>query len=196
MTHHNPAVEEIMTTYTPVEVKKLIDRSTHKEFVHHQKPEDIMKFYANHDMYIHHWLLDDVYAFQFYIRLQAAYNEAQEGEDEDTLDTAKMWHEMGSDHWRQGKYPEAIQFYKKELALRLKLEDNHGTNVAATYNGMGSVYHSQGKYDEALEHYNKYMKVFLQTRFSFLEHLYKTSMIRINHENNNQQQHHILLLQT
>ena len=84
MTHHNPAVQEIMDTYTPVEVKKLIDRSTNKEFVHHQTPEEIMKFYANHDMYIHHWLLDDVYAFQFYIRLQAAYNEAQEGEDEES----------------------------------------------------------------------------------------------------------------
>ena len=35
-------------------------------------------------MYIHHWLLDDTYAFQFYIRLQAAYNEAQEGEDEES----------------------------------------------------------------------------------------------------------------
>ena len=79
MTHNNPAVQEIMDTYTPVEVKKLIDRSTDKEFVHHQSPEDIMKFYADHDCYIHHWLLDDVYAFQFYIRLQAAYNEAQDG---------------------------------------------------------------------------------------------------------------------
>ena len=37
-----------------------------------------MKFYANHDMYLHHWLLDDTYAFPFYIRLQAAYNEAQD----------------------------------------------------------------------------------------------------------------------
>ncbi len=77
MTHNNPAVEEIMTTYTPIEVKKLIDRSTDKEFVHHQRPEDIMKFYADHDCYIHHWLLDDTYAFPFYVRLQAAYNEAQ-----------------------------------------------------------------------------------------------------------------------
>ena len=84
MTHNNPAVEEIMTTYTPVEVKKLIDRSTDKEFVHHQRPEDIMKFYADHDCYIHHWLLDDTYAFQFYIRLQAAYNEAQQGQDEES----------------------------------------------------------------------------------------------------------------
>ena len=78
MTHNNPAVQEIMDTYTPVEVKKLIEYSTDKQFVHHQKPEDIMKFYANHDMYVHHWLLDDTYAFKMYIGLQSAYNEAQD----------------------------------------------------------------------------------------------------------------------
>ena len=78
MTHNNPAVQEIMDTYTPVEVKKLIENSTHKEFVHHQKPEDIMKFYANHDMYVHHWLLDDTNAFKMYIGLQSAYNQAQD----------------------------------------------------------------------------------------------------------------------
>ena len=78
MTHHNPAVQEIMDTYTPVEVKKLIEYATDKQFVHHQKPEDIMKFYANHDMYIHHWLLDDTYAFKMYVGLMSAYNEAQD----------------------------------------------------------------------------------------------------------------------
>ena len=78
MTHHNPAVQEIMDTYTPVEVKKLIEYSTDKQFVHHQKPEDIMKFYANHDMYVHHWLLDDTYAFKMYIGLKSAYNQAQD----------------------------------------------------------------------------------------------------------------------
>ena len=78
MTHNNPAVQEIMDSYTPVEVKKLIEYSTDKQFVHHQKPEDIMKFYANHDMYVHHWLLDDTYAFKMYIGLQSAYNQAQD----------------------------------------------------------------------------------------------------------------------
>ena len=78
MTHHNPAVQEIMDAYTPVEVKKLIEYSTDKQFVHHQKPEDIMKFYAEHDMYVHHWLLDDTYAFKMYIGLQSAYNQAQD----------------------------------------------------------------------------------------------------------------------
>ena len=78
MTHHNPAVQEIMDTYTPVEVKKLIEYATDKQFVHHQTPEDIMKFYANHDMYVHHGLLDDTYAFKMYVGLMSAYNEAQD----------------------------------------------------------------------------------------------------------------------
>ena len=78
MTHYNPAVQEIMDSYTPVEVKRLIEYATDKQFVHHQKPEVIMKFYANHDMYVHHWLLDDTYAFKMYIGLQSAYNEAQD----------------------------------------------------------------------------------------------------------------------
>ena len=84
MTHYNPAVQEIMDSYTPVEVKRLIEYATDKQFVHHQKPEDIMKFYANHDMYVHHWLLDDTYAFRMYVGLMSAYNQAQDGlEDED-----------------------------------------------------------------------------------------------------------------
>ena len=29
-------------------------------------------------MYVHHWLLDDTYAFKMYIGLQSAYNEAQD----------------------------------------------------------------------------------------------------------------------
>ena len=84
MTHYNPAVQEIMDSYTPVEDKRLIEYATDKQFVHHQKPEDIMKFYANHDMYVHHWLLDDTYAFRMYVGLMSAYNQAQDGlEDED-----------------------------------------------------------------------------------------------------------------
>ena len=43
-----------------------------------------MKFYANHAMYVHHWLLDDTYAFKMYVGLMAAYNQAQDTcEDEE-----------------------------------------------------------------------------------------------------------------
>ena len=84
MTHHNPAVQEIMDTYTPVEIKKLIDRSTNKEFVHHQKPEDIVAFYGEFNEDIHHWLLDATHAWEYYAECQGAYNKAQaQCKDED-----------------------------------------------------------------------------------------------------------------
>ena len=81
----NDAVKSIMAAYTPVEVKTLLHNHDEKCFVHHQDPKDIVQFYHDHFEDMHHWLLDDVYAFQFYIRLQAAYNEAQEGEDEESM---------------------------------------------------------------------------------------------------------------
>ena len=77
MTHYNPAVQEIMDKYTPVQVKRLLHSHDEKDFVHHQSYKDTMQFYADHDMYIHHWLLDDVYAYDFYANLQHAYNQAQ-----------------------------------------------------------------------------------------------------------------------
>ena len=78
MTHHNPAVQEIMDKYTPVQVKRLLHSHNNEDFVHHQTVQEVMKFYANHDMYVHHWLLDDTYAYEFYANLQYAYNKAQD----------------------------------------------------------------------------------------------------------------------
>ena len=41
--------------------------------------------YLLHDMYVHHWLLDDTYAFKMYVGLMSAYNEAQaECKDEES----------------------------------------------------------------------------------------------------------------
>ena len=85
MTHNNPAVQEIMDKYTPVQVKRLLHSHNNEDFVHHQTYKDIIQFYADHDMYIHHWLLDDTYAFRMYMGLQTAYNQAQDGcEDEES----------------------------------------------------------------------------------------------------------------
>ena len=78
MTHTNPAVQEVMSKYTPIEVKRLLHSHDEKDFVHHRTFHDTNKFYADHDMYIHHWLLDDVYAYEFYANLQHAYNQAQD----------------------------------------------------------------------------------------------------------------------
>ena len=80
----NKAVDEIMTTYTPVEVKRLIHDHSNEAFVHHQDTKDIMQFYAEYNSDVHHWLLDDPVTFEYYAGAQAAYNRAQQDcKDED-----------------------------------------------------------------------------------------------------------------
>ena len=73
----NDAVKAIMAAYTPVEVKTLLHNHDNKCFVHHQTVEEIIDFYAEHSEDIHHWLLDDVHAFEYYAEAMAAYNYAQ-----------------------------------------------------------------------------------------------------------------------
>ena len=73
----NKAVQEIMDTYTPIEVKTLLHNHDESNFVHHQDTKDIVQFYHDHFEDIHHWLLDDSHAFEYYYKCQAAYNYAQ-----------------------------------------------------------------------------------------------------------------------
>jgi len=73
----NDAVKAVMSAYTPIEVKTLLHNHDEKCFVHHQTPQDIIEFYAEHNEDIHHWLLDDSHAFEYYAEAMAAYNYAQ-----------------------------------------------------------------------------------------------------------------------
>ena len=73
----NDAVKAVMHAYTPVEVKRLLHNHDEAMFVHHQDPKDIVEFYGTHNEDIHHWLLDDSHAFEFYANAMGAYNYAQ-----------------------------------------------------------------------------------------------------------------------
>ena len=73
----NDAVKAVMAAYTPVEVKTLLHNHDESNFVHHQDTKDIVQFYHDHFEDIHHWLLDDSHAFEYYANAQAAYNYAQ-----------------------------------------------------------------------------------------------------------------------
>ena len=73
----NDAVKAIMADYTPVEVKTLLHNHDERNFVHHQTTDEIVDFYAEHNEDIHHWLLDDSSAFEYYANAMAAYNAAQ-----------------------------------------------------------------------------------------------------------------------
>ena len=74
----NAAVKAIMSDYTPLEVKTLLHNHDESNFVHHQTSQEIVDFYAEHNEDIHHWLLDDANAFEYYAVCQFAYNEAQQ----------------------------------------------------------------------------------------------------------------------
>ena len=73
----NDAVKAVMAAYTPVEVKTLLHDHDESNFVHHQDTKDIVEFYGAYNEDIHHWLLDDEHAFEYYWKAQAAYNYAQ-----------------------------------------------------------------------------------------------------------------------
>ena len=75
----NDAVKAVMSAYTPIEVKRLIHNHDESMFVHHQNPKDIVEFYGTYNEDIHHWLLDDANAFEYYHKAMVAYNYAQQG---------------------------------------------------------------------------------------------------------------------
>ena len=74
----NDAVKAVMSAYSPVEVKTLLHNHDESNFVHHQSAKDICEFYAHHNEDIHHWLLDDANAFEYYNKAMCAYNYAQQ----------------------------------------------------------------------------------------------------------------------
>ena len=73
----NDAVKAVMSAYTPVEVKTLLHNHDESSFVHHQDTKDIVEFYGTYNEDIHHWLLDDSHAFEYYHKAMCAYNYAQ-----------------------------------------------------------------------------------------------------------------------
>ena len=73
----NDAVKAVMSAYTPIEVKTLLHNHDEECFVHHQDSKDIVQFYHDHFEDVHHWLLDDSHAYEYYATAQSAYNYAQ-----------------------------------------------------------------------------------------------------------------------
>jgi len=73
----NPAIKAVMSAYTPIQVKTLLHNHDESNFVHHQTTDEILDFYAEHNEDIHHWLLDDSHAFEYYYEAMGAYNKAQ-----------------------------------------------------------------------------------------------------------------------
>ncbi|CAF1097964.1 unnamed protein product, partial [Rotaria magnacalcarata] len=60
----------------------------------------------------------------------------------------------------QGKYPEAVKFYEKDLEISEKTLSADDPQLAARYNNIGQVYDNMGEYSKALEYYEKSHKIY------------------------------------
>ena len=131
----NDAVKAVMAAYTPIEVKTLLHSHDEKCFVHHQTPQDIIEFYAEHNEDIHHWLLDDSHAFEYYAEAMAAYNYAQakatSEKDRNALQgvfikdivyifIATVCYDLAASHGMLDQTMEEVENY--QLAIELKLQ--------------------------------------------------------------------------
>ena len=77
------------------------------------------------------------------------------------LDIAHSYYNIGMVYDDQGKYDDAISMYEKSLKINLSaLGDNH-PSIANTYHNMGLVYQHQGKYDDAILFYEKSISIYV-----------------------------------
>lgn len=60
-------------------------------------------------------------------------------------------------HWRQARYPQALELFEQSLELLRGAGDEHG--AALTLHGMGDVHRSRGDYDQALVLYGQCLEV-------------------------------------
>ncbi|HEY6403545.1 MAG TPA: CHAT domain-containing tetratricopeptide repeat protein, partial [Blastocatellia bacterium] len=65
----------------------------------------------------------------------------------DQAGSAAILHSIGSIHFRQGRYAEAMNYYRK--ALQAAESVNHNRGAIETLAGMGEVYLAENKYTEA-----------------------------------------------
>ena len=59
----------------------------------------------------------------------------------------------------QGRYAEALDYYKKALAIREKVLGKEHPSTATTYNNIAGLYHDMGDHEQALEYYKKALAI-------------------------------------
>ena len=68
---------------------------------------------------------------------------------------------IGNVHRHEGRYPKALEYYEKSLAIRTKAGDEKGQG--ATLNNLGLVHQDLHKHDKALECYEKALAIYNRT---------------------------------
>ncbi|CAF1511020.1 unnamed protein product [Rotaria magnacalcarata] len=74
-------------------------------------------------------------------------------------DRAHTYHQLGYLKNDQGKYPEAVKFYKKALAMKRKILPGDDASLALTHNNIGGVYDNMGEYSKTLSYVEKALNI-------------------------------------
>lgn len=80
--------------------------------------------------------------------------------DED-LDLASSYTGVAQGYCLQEKFKEGIEFYHKELNIRIKIQGSFNIDVAKCYENIAEVHTKLGEYKQALEFQRKALKVLL-----------------------------------
>ena len=72
------AYQAIMDTYTPLDVKDIVDRGAARKAKYHKTRDEVLTFYSEHNEGMHHELLDsDERVFKKYAFMQYCYNQSE-----------------------------------------------------------------------------------------------------------------------
>jgi tetratricopeptide (TPR) repeat protein len=77
--------------------------------------------------------------------------------EKDLKGLARCCNFLGTLHYRQGQYQNAIEYFQSDLKLSASLNDQEG--ICALYGNLGIVYYEQGETEKALDHYNKQIEL-------------------------------------
>lgn len=91
--------------------------------------------------------------------LQAALQNLQKDNKENSLDAAQALAYLGNLYRTTGKYAQAEEQLTRALAIRQKYLKENNEWIAASYNDLGLVF-SQIDYDKALDYYEKALKIY------------------------------------
>ena len=120
--------KDILSTYTPLDIKDILLHGAARKAVHHKTEDDILTFYANHNEGLHHELLDakEKY-FRDYSFMQYCYNQSDKtAEDQYEFLRDVVWlyidkvaDELGDEYELHNKDRQTIE--NEVLAIELDL---------------------------------------------------------------------------
>jgi tetratricopeptide (TPR) repeat protein len=80
----------------------------------------------------------------------------------DNPNTATTYNNIGTVYFHQGDTLNALEWYRKALAIQEKVLDQDSPDTAMTYNNIGEVFRQQGNYSLALPEYIKAYQILVK----------------------------------